>query len=118
MGRLRAFCICYAGFSSIVRAVLSCVSCDIPATRKVCGFYGFNALKGCSKCLKDFPTENFGCKPDYSGYDVNEWISRDNKTQTSIALKSKDAITASSALKIERTYGARYSELQRLHTLM
>ena len=112
----------YAGVSmensfsvpSIVRAVLSCVSCDIPATRKVCGFYGFNALKGCSKCLKDFPTENFGCKPDYSGYDVNEWISRDNKTQTSIALKSKDAITASSALKIERTYGARYSELQRL----
>ena len=32
-----------------IRAILSCITCDLPATRKVCGFYNFNALKGCSK---------------------------------------------------------------------
>ena len=52
-----------------IRAVLLCVTCDLPATRKACGFSNFNALYGCSKCLKQFPTDTFGKKPDYSGYD-------------------------------------------------
>ena len=26
--------------TTLSRAIISCVSCDIPATRKVCGFYG------------------------------------------------------------------------------
>ena len=43
-----------------IRAILSCITCNLPATRKVCGFYNFNALKGCSKCLKSFPTASFG----------------------------------------------------------
>ena len=36
----------------IVRAALICVSCDIPAARKVCGFVGHRARKGCNKCLR------------------------------------------------------------------
>lgn len=62
---------------STVRAVISCVMCDLPATRKVCGFSNFNALLGCSKCLKRFPTDHFGAKPDYSGYDCENWTPRD-----------------------------------------
>ena len=34
-----------------VRAMLVCMSCDLSATRKVCGFLHFNARLGCSKCL-------------------------------------------------------------------
>ena len=39
-----------------IRAALLCVGCDIPAARKVCGFVGHRALKGCLKCLQFFPT--------------------------------------------------------------
>ena len=43
-----------------LRAALLCFISDIPATRKVCGFPGFRAKLGCSKCLKEFPCEGFG----------------------------------------------------------
>ena len=34
-----------------VRAALMNVACDTPAMRKVLGFTGHSAIKGCSKCL-------------------------------------------------------------------
>ena len=34
-----------------IRALLICVCCDLPATRKICGFQNYNAKLGCSKCL-------------------------------------------------------------------
>lgn len=37
------------------RAALLCVSADIPAARKLCGFKGHSAYLGCSRCLKVFP---------------------------------------------------------------
>ena len=39
----------------LVRCALLCVACDIPASRKVCGFLGHSAFRGYSKCLKEFP---------------------------------------------------------------
>lgn len=33
---------------------LICVGCDIPASRKLCGFLGHAATKGCNKCMKSF----------------------------------------------------------------
>ena len=51
--------------SIVVRAALLCLSSDIPASRKVCGFVGHNATKACSKCLLSFPTASFGEKADY-----------------------------------------------------
>jgi hypothetical protein len=44
------------GHSILVRAALLCCSCDIPASRKLCGLAGHNAVKACSKCLLSFPT--------------------------------------------------------------
>lgn len=32
-----------------------CVTCDIPASRKLCGFLSFSATMGCNKCKKKFP---------------------------------------------------------------
>ena len=37
---------------TFVRAALGYITSDIPATHKICGFYGIRAKKGCSKCLK------------------------------------------------------------------
>ena len=58
----------------------------------MCGFVSHNALLGCSKCLKPFPTTSFGKKPDYSGFDKINWTKR----------------------QIERDHGCRYSVLLEL----
>ena len=53
---------CYLGnipFRRFVRAALLCVSCDVPAVRKVAGFVGHGGLRGCSRCLKVFPMHVF-----------------------------------------------------------
>ena len=100
----------YCG-TTLFRAILSCVSCDLPATRKVCGFYSFCALRGCSKCLKEFVTTSFGSKPDYSGFNVNSWGKRNLATHTAKAFAAKEAATASAQVKIEQSYGVRYSVL-------
>ena len=58
-----------------VRAALGYVSCDIPATQKVCGFCGIKAIKGYSKCFKLFTplTDAFGSSLDYSGFNRDSW---------------------------------------------
>ncbi len=62
-----------SGTQVLVRAALICVSCDIPASRKVSGFVGHNAYRACSRCLKPFPTEVFGQKADFTGTDRSNW---------------------------------------------
>ena len=103
----------YCG-TTLIRAVVSCVSCDLPATRKMCGFYSFNSLHGCSKCLKKFVTTSFGTKPDYSGFDTSLWQPRDLTTHRAKAYAAKEAITAPAQLHIEQSYGVRYSVLLNL----
>ena len=56
-----------------VRCALTRVSCDLPATRKVCGFMGHKAAMGCSKCKKKFVSVSFGDKLEYSGYNHESW---------------------------------------------
>ena len=48
-----------------IKLALSCVTCDIPASRKVCGFRSHNASLGCNECLKRFLC-NFGEGTNYS----------------------------------------------------
>ena len=48
-----------------VRAALTCVVCDLPAARKVCGFLSVHATQECSKCRKSFLTASFGSKPGF-----------------------------------------------------
>ena len=67
------------GYTTL-RAMLLCITCDLPATRKVCGFSNFNGLYGCSKCMKKFVTATFGAKPLYGGFDCDNWIARDMYT--------------------------------------
>lgn len=58
-----------------IKLALSCITCDIPATRKVCGFLSHNAAFGCNKCLKEFDV-TFGEKTDFSGFNREEWTLR------------------------------------------
>lgn len=103
-----------SGFKTIVRAALICTSCDIPATRKVSGFVGQNAYRACSRCLKAFPTEEFGQKADFTGTDRTEWEPRTIEAHRSFAQKYKKAKTQAKCKEIERMYGLRYSVLLEL----
>ena len=44
------------GSRQFIKGVLLCFSSDISATRKAAGFVGHKGTKGCSQCLKTFPT--------------------------------------------------------------
>ena len=99
----------------VVRAALICTAYDIPASRKVSGFLGHNALRGCSRCLKPFPTTLFGEKPDYTGFDRALWEPRSNESHRVHAQMHKESNTAKKQNhNIEREYGCRYSVLLEL----
>ena len=100
--------------SVIVRAALLCVSCDIPAARKVCGFVGHRGFKACTKCLKDFPTESFGDLPDYSGFEREKWPIRTNTTHRQFASEYLACQTKSEQKQNLKKHGCRYSVLLRL----
>ena len=97
-----------------VRALLCCIMCDLPACRKVCGFSNYNAFKGCSKCLKSFPTAHFGEKPDYSGYDCEKWVKRDLSSHRIKANEYKSAPTLTKRNEIQRAHGVKFSFLLNL----
>ena len=96
-----------------VRAALVYISCDLPATCKICGFYGIKAKYGCSKCLKEFPSISLSLT-DYSGYDREQWQPRNLTCHLAQVQRAKNATSQTARDKIEREIGVRYSELLRL----
>ena len=56
-------------FPECVNVALLYVACDIPASRKVCGFTGHNSSRGCNKCTKEFKTGGIVEPTDYSGFE-------------------------------------------------
>ena len=85
--------------------------CDIPATRKVCGFAGHNACHGCFKCLKQFPSDVFPNKLDYSGYERDTWEHRTAVNYKVQAQKYMKARTKSAQKEVVSEYGIRFSIL-------
>ena len=96
-----------------IRAVLLCISCDIPACRKVCGFLGHNANLACSKCTKFF-TGNVAQGFDFSGYVMSSWRPRDNQQHRINAKATKVALTKTAQSNLESQYGLRYTVLLEL----
>lgn len=95
---------------SIFRAALLCVSCDIPAARKCCGFKSHAGRLGCHKCFKVFPGD-FGEKRDYSGFDRQNWKPRTKSLHNLYANRVKNATSKTQADKISRDFGTFYSVL-------
>ena len=83
-------------------------------SRKVCGFVSHNSLLACSRCLKVFPTESFGDKADYSGFDRDIWPPRTLAMHRTYALKHRDAINKGQRKAIEQEHGCRYCVLLKL----
>ena len=94
-----------------VRLCIGSVVCDIPATRKLCGFLGHTARLGCNKCLKEFPTESFGKKPDFSGYNRTDWEMRTKEKHKDACTELLKCKTKSAQESLEAENGMRYSVL-------
>ena len=98
--------------SKLFRASLLCVACDIPASRKVCGFLGHNSAHGCNKCTKTFQVGNVGDPVDFSGFElcpsrsINEHRAQVHEIQSTTSQDDRN--------RTESKYGVRYSELLRL----
>ena len=60
------FVIQFIIYSLCIKIALTCVACDIPATRKVCGFLSHNTELGCNKKFESTSNRSH----DYSGYDI------------------------------------------------
>ena len=99
----------------LVKSALLCVSCNIPASRKVCGFLGHGAKLGCSKCFKMFPSTSQGLgSVSYAGFDDENYPLRNASLHREHAQKALDQITPTARAKIERDTGARYTALMQL----
>ena len=103
-----------SGSSVFVCAALICTACDIPASRKLSGFVSHNAYRGCSRCLKSFPTKAFGEKADYSGFDRSTWEPRSNILHRYYANKHRNSELGRQRKDIEIIHGCRYSVLLEL----
>ncbi|XP_058880312.1 uncharacterized protein LOC131737148 [Acipenser ruthenus] len=100
-GRTATFCL-----------ALLAVACDIPACRKVCGFLGHAANRGCSECWKLFPGQ-VGQK-DYSGFARDAWPQRTHERHLEWCAQILDKKTKQDVKLLEREYGVRYSVLLEL----
>ena len=90
-----------------VKLALTCVACDIPVSRKVCGFLGHNASLGCNKCLKKFEV-HFGERTNHSGFDRDTWDTRSITQHCDNIKKVLKETTKTKIQKAESTYGIRY----------
>ena len=95
------------------RIALSCVSCDLPACKKVCGFLGHNAKYGCHKCMKVFENVTFG-QTDYSGYDRDNWPTRTGSLHRLACKETLKESTQTGIRTKESEVGCRYSILLHL----
>ena len=97
------------GEKVFVRASLLATSCDIPASRKVCGFVGHSATKACNKCLKGFKRKED--KTDYSGFDADLWPKRTNQVHRMRAQEYLKCTNKVERKQFESLHGLRYSVL-------
>lgn len=107
--------ICHDGsqiYPDCFRAALLCVACDIPASRKVCGFFGHQSRNGCNKCTKTFITGGIGAPTDYSGFE--SCTPRNIIEHRRQIAEILDQTTQELRNASESSYGVRYSELLRL----
>lgn len=99
-----------------VKAALTMIACDLPATRKVIGMTSYNSTNACSKCNHIFESipghplqRNFSAAPRN-----DDWTIRDAATHRENADVWLNTSTAVARSNLEKKNGVRYSELLRL----
>ena len=95
-----------------MKCAVLCVSCDIPAGRKLCGFLGHSANLGCSKSYKIFPGSV--SQKDYSGFNRDTWSPRTEVNHRADVLRLSHCTTVTARNGLESKLGCRYSALLNL----
>lgn len=95
-----------------IHAALIAVGCDLPAARKIAGFFSYTANKGCSRCYCEF-SHGFGDN-DYSGFDRSLWPPRSNEQHRKNVAELQAIHTKTNREKKESEFGCRYSTLLKL----
>ena len=103
----KELCVYGTGTKQKVRCALLCVSCDLPAGRKVCGFVSYNARYGCSKCLKSF-SGGVGSM-NFSGFDRSTWRPRTREAHVAAISKILACNTKADVTKVESENGYRHT---------
>ena len=83
--------------------VALCITCDIPASKKVCGFLSHNAAMGCNKCLKRFPV--IDKKTYFNGFDEEEWTLHTLQQHVTDLKEVNKENTKTGCMKAESKYG-------------
>ena len=97
--------------AEIQAAVLCFASDNIPAARKLCGFLGHSAKRGCSHCNKEFPG-GFGEQKNYGGFDDrDEWPKRSSEQHRRDAYRVKNCMSEHASEKLATQLGVRYTVL-------
>ena len=101
-----------------IRLALTCIACDIPASRKVCGFLGHRANLACNKCYTAFKQVHEGSGSNwtnYDGFDRKQWTMRTNENHRErcdqIIETFRKQGTQTSLADAESLNGLRYSVL-------
>ena len=89
-----------------IQAAVLCFASDIPGARKLCGFLGHSARRGCSQCYEEFPG-GFGEQRNYGGFQDREQHRRD-------AYQVKNCTSESASEKLASQLGVRYTVLLEL----
>ena len=107
--------------SYTVRLALTCVACDIPATRKVCGFLSHRATLACNKCMKCFPhvlESNGSFWTNCAGFDRENFPKRTNadhrQRSQEILRKFQEKGTKTALHDAVSSQGVRYTVLLEL----
>ena len=98
-----------SGNNITVRVCLICITCDVPAIRKVCGFVGHKARLGCSKCLCEFNHLQGGglqCSGNLEEWDLRNLKQHRQQCEKSLRCKSHNALK-----KFSAKFGVRFSNL-------
>ena len=88
-----------------MKAALVCTSADVPATRKLSGYLGHNALYGCTKCKHKF--EGGVGNKNYSGFDKHLWPKRTYSGHKAAVRQMQGVKTESQRQKLESETGYR-----------
>ena len=109
------------------RLALLCVGCAVPASRKLCGFYGHMANLGCNKCEKQFP--GMIGEKTFGGFDRRPARSNDRHRQIcrkitkcsskleKEALEKKHGIRVSCLLDLDYFDPVRMTPIDPMHNL-
>ena len=102
------------GTVHLVRGALLTVACDMPASRKVCGFLSHSANLGCPRCYCEF--SEGGLNRNYSNVERLSWSMRSNKRHREDVKKlcSTPVQTTKARSHMESQLGCRYSVLLEL----